>query len=129
MERPSVMKLRWPMRIFKIELSGSLGKARDFGQSETGVLPIDFQPGALRIGFDPFVPKHFGKLGHPFPVSGYSARGCLVRITIDTEGCIARVVTMHCHCNVEIRYAQVHRSQFGIELDRVNDEGVDGSRL
>src|SRR5271166_4144297 len=82
MERPGVMKLRCPMRIFKIELSGSLGKPRDFGQSETGVLPIDFQAGAPRIGFDPIVTKHFSKLGHTFPVSGYSFRGCLVTITI-----------------------------------------------
>ena len=129
MERPGVMKLRWPMRIFKIELSGSLGKPRDFGQSETGVLPIDFQTGAPRIGFDPVVTKHFSKLGHTFPVSGYSFRGCLVTITIDTEGGVTRVVTMNCHRHVDIGYAQVHRRQFGIKLDRVDDEGIDGGRL
>src|SRR5258708_24000287 len=91
MERPGVMKLRWPMRIFKIELSGSLGKPRNFGQSETGVLPIDFQAGTPRIGFDPVVTKHSSKLGHTSPVSGYSFRGCLVRITIATQGCVTRV--------------------------------------
>src|SRR5258707_13259445 len=104
MEGSGVMKLRWPMRIFKIELSGSLGKPRDFGQSESGVLPIDFQAGAPRIGFDPFVTKHFSKLGHTFPVSGYSFRRCLARSTIDTDGCITRVVTMTCHRRLDLGY-------------------------
>src|ERR1700676_3260665 len=53
MERSGVMKLHWPMRIFKIEYSGHLGKPGNFGQSETGILPINLDPGAPRISLDP----------------------------------------------------------------------------
>jgi hypothetical protein len=88
------------MRIFKIERFGSLGKPSDFGQGETGVFPIDFEACVPRIGSDPFGIKHFGKAGHPFSVSGYGFRGYLVRITIDTERCVTRVVTMNCHRRV-----------------------------
>ena len=79
------MKLRWPMRIFEIEFSGSLGKPRDFGQSETGVLPIDFQAGAPRIGFDPVVTSILANLATPFQF-WLQLQVCLVTITIDTEG-------------------------------------------
>src|SRR5580704_3212698 len=129
MERPGVMKLRWPVRIFEIELSRSLAKPCDFRQSKTRIRPIDFEAGAPRIGFHPFVTEHFSKFGHSFPVSGDSFTGCLVTITIDTEGCVTRAVTMHCHRHVDIRYAQVHWRQLGIKLDRVDDQGIDRGRL
>src|SRR5260370_9152695 len=129
MERPGVMKLRWPTRSLKIELPGSLGEPSDFGQSETGILPIDFEAGVPRIGFDPVVTKHFSKLGHTFPVSGYSFRGCLMRITGDAERCVTRIVTMNCDPHVDIGYAQFHQRQFDIKLDRVNDEGINSGRL
>src|SRR5260370_38953019 len=102
MERPAVMKLRWPMRIFKIELSGSLGEPSDFGQSETGGLPVDLEACAPRRGFDRVVAKHFSTLGHTFPVSGYRCGGCLLRSTIHTARRVTRGVTMNCHRHVTV---------------------------
>src|SRR3981081_2722750 len=124
MKRPGMMKLGWPMRILKIKLLGSLSEPGDFGIGETGVLPIDFESGVLRIGFDPVIPKHFSKLGQTILVSGYRFRGRFMRITIDTQGCVSRVVTMKRDRSVDIRYAQLHRRQFGIKLNLIDDESI-----
>jgi hypothetical protein len=129
MERPGVMELRWPMRILKIELSGSLAERRDFGKSETGVLAIDLETRVPRIGLDPIVLYHFRKLSHTLPVSGYSFRGRLVWITIDAEGCVTGVITMQGDCRVDIGYAQLHRHQLGIKLDGIDNQSLDTSRF
>ena len=52
MERTGVMELRRPMRTLKVEGAGRLRDRRQWGKSETGIFPVNFQSGALRIRSD-----------------------------------------------------------------------------
>src|SRR6266436_4502114 len=115
------------MRTFKVEGSGNLSDCCERGKSGTGVFPVDFESDALRICPDARVDalQQLNKFRDTLSVSGQSRRGSLVRPIIVAERSITSVVLVHGSWHMYVRHTQLHRTQFGIEVNGIDYQRID----